>query len=68
MESNQSVMNCVLPKIESLIKCLFYFSVPEGSIIGKLFVWSFRLTLVGLLSYGCYKVYKWTYPVIFKLA
>lgn len=40
-------------------------SIPKGSVIGKLFVWSFRLTFLGILSYGCYKVYKWTFPYLY---
>ncbi|XP_076106135.1 traB domain-containing protein-like isoform X2 [Mytilus galloprovincialis] len=40
-------------------------SIPKGSIVGKLFVWSFRLTFIGVLSYGCFKVYKWTFPYLY---
>ncbi|XP_014785665.1 traB domain-containing protein isoform X1 [Octopus bimaculoides] len=40
--------------IKEIMKC------PPPSIAGRLFRWTFRASLVGIFSWGCYRFYKWT--------
>lgn len=40
--------------IQEIMKC------PPPSVIGRLFRWTFRATLIGIVSWGCYRLYKWT--------
>lgn len=35
-------------------------SIPGPSVAGRLFKWGFRLSLVGLFAWGCYRFTKWT--------
>eukprot|EP00057_Strongylocentrotus_purpuratus_P032516 XP_787913.2 PREDICTED: traB domain-containing protein [Strongylocentrotus purpuratus] len=35
-------------------------SIPSPSLAGRLLTWSFRLSMVGLLAWGCYRFTKWT--------
>ncbi|KAK3101705.1 hypothetical protein FSP39_005707, partial [Pinctada imbricata] len=39
--------------------------VPEGSVIGKVFKWTLRVTLIGVVTLGCVRFYKWAAPMIF---
>ncbi|KAK7102452.1 traB domain-containing protein-like [Littorina saxatilis] len=35
-------------------------TIPPGSILGKVFKWSIRASLLCIMSYGCYRLYRWT--------
>ncbi|XP_076448471.1 traB domain-containing protein-like isoform X2 [Babylonia areolata] len=35
-------------------------TVPPGSMLGKIVKWSIRASLLCALSYGCYRLYRWT--------
>ncbi|XP_048244639.1 traB domain-containing protein-like [Haliotis rufescens] len=39
--------------------------VPEASVVGRVIRWSVRASVLGLLTYGCYRLYRWTSHVIF---
>lgn len=39
--------------------------IPEGSAFGKVFKWCIRMSCVGILTLACYRLYKWTAPMIF---
>ncbi|XP_069141614.1 traB domain-containing protein-like [Argopecten irradians] len=41
-------------------------TVPDQpmSIIWKTFGWAFRISLVGAMGLGCYKLYRWTLPML----
>lgn len=40
--------------IKEIMKC------PPPSVIGRLFRWTFRASLIGIVFWGCYRLYKWT--------
>ena len=42
----------------------FFNRIPEGSLLGKLLRLGVKLSLVGIISLACFKVYKWTIPMI----
>ncbi|KAL8559166.1 hypothetical protein ACOMHN_048413 [Nucella lapillus] len=35
-------------------------TIPSGSMLGKVVRWSIRASLLCVLSYGCYRLYRWT--------
>lgn len=38
--------------------------IPPGSVFGKVFKWSFRASLLCVLSYGCYRLFRWTSHIL----
>lgn len=38
--------------------------IPEGSWLGSVFRLGVKLSLLGLLSFACFKMYRWTLPMI----
>lgn len=38
--------------------------IPEGSWLGRVLRLGVKLSLIGILSFACFKMYKWTFPMI----